>query len=66
MQIIGSVQIVTDVTSVVPTLLSCIALLILYFCCSFACFVLAVRMRWGSFAPAGATTGFALWIPTSL
>ena len=47
MQINGSFQIVTFVTSVIPTFLSCIALLILYFCCSFACFVLAVRLRWG-------------------
>ena len=60
MQIIGSVQIVTDVTSVVPTLLSCIALLILYFCCSFACFVLFVRMCLGCFAPAGATGTLSL------
>ena len=32
MQIIGSGQIVTGVTSVVPTFLNCIALLIFYFC----------------------------------
>ena len=66
MQITRFTKIVIFVTFLDFTFLSCIALLILYFCCSFACFVLAVRMRWGSFAPAGATTGFALWIPTSL
>ena len=66
MQIIGSFQIVTFVTSVVPTFFSCIALLIFSFC-------LALLLLWlysldcaGDFAPAGATTGFALWIPTSL
>ena len=67
MQIIGSFQIVTDVTSVVPTFLSCIALfdfiVLLGFTVTFALFD---RMRWGSFASAEATTGFALWIPTSL
>ena len=48
MQIIGSVQIVTGVTSVVPTFLSCIALLgfllLLGFTVALALFV---RMRWG-------------------
>ena len=66
MQIIGSFQIVTIVTSVGFNLLCCIALLIFPFCFSFAYFALFVRMHLGSFAPAGATTGFALWIPTSL
>ena len=47
MQIIGSGQIVTDVTSVIPTLLSCIALLIFSFCFSFYCFACSVRLRWG-------------------
>ena len=67
MQIIGSFQIVTVVTSVVPTFSGCIALfLIFYFCFAFFGFACFVRMRFGDFAPAGATTGFALWIPTSL
>ena len=48
MQIIGSVQIVTFVTSVVPTFFSCIALfcfiLLLGFTVNLALFV---RMRWG-------------------
>ena len=67
MQIIVSGQIVTVVTSIVPTFFGCIALfdfiILLGFTVNFA---LLVRMRLGSFAPAGATTGFALWIPTSL
>ena len=66
MQIIGSVQIVTDVTSIGSTFLSCIALLgfllLLGFTVNFAWFV---RMRLGCFASAEATTGFALWIPTT-
>ena len=67
MQIIGSVQIVTGVTSVVPTFLSCIALFGLLVLFGFTVtFALFVRMHLGDFAPAGATTGFALWIPTSL
>ena len=48
MQIIGSFQIVTVVTSVVPILFGCIALfdfiVLLGFTVTFAC---AVRMRWG-------------------
>ena len=48
MQIIGSFQIVTGVTSVVPTFLSCIALfcflLLLGFTVAFAC---SVRLRGG-------------------
>ena len=67
MQIIGSFQIVTFVTSVVPTFFSCIALFDLLVLFGFiVTFTLFVRMRLGDFAPAGATTGFALWIPTSL
>ena len=67
MQINGSFQIVTVVTSVVPTFLSCIALFDLFLLLGFtATFVLTVRLRLGSFASAEATTGFALWIPTSL
>ena len=55
MQIIGSVQIVTGVTSVVPTLFGCIALFDLLVLLGFtAAFVCSVRMRWGYFAPAGA------------
>ena len=66
MQIIGSVQIVTIVTSVVPTLFGCIALFDLLVLFGFTVtFAFAVRMRLGDFAPAGATTGFALWIPTT-
>ena len=60
-------NLVTVVTSVVPTFFSCIALLdfllLLGFTVAFAC---SVRMRLGYFASAEATTGFALWIPTSL
>ena len=48
MQINGSIQIVTDVTSVIPTLFGCIALfdfiVLLGFTFTFALFV---RMRWG-------------------
>ena len=48
MQIIGSGQIVTGVTSVIPTFFGCIALfdflLLLGFTVAFALFV---RMRWG-------------------
>ena len=66
MQINGSFQIVTFVTSLEPTFLSCIALFYFLFCFSFYCFVLFFRLRLGSFASAEATTGFALWIPTSL
>ena len=48
MQIIGSGQIVTGVTSVVPTFLSCIALLDLLVLLGFTVnFVLFVRMRGG-------------------
>ena len=67
MQIIGSFQIVTDVTSVVPTFWAALRFLnfivLLGFTVDFAIFV---RMCWGDFASAEATTGFALWIPTSL
>ena len=46
--------------------MSCIALfdfiVLLGFTVNYAC---SVRLRKGSFAPAGATTGFALWIPTT-
>ena len=47
MQINGSFQIVTFVTSLEPTFLSCIALFIFSFCFSFYCFACFVRMRWG-------------------
>ncbi len=47
MQIIGSGQIVTFVTSVVPTFFCCIALFIFSFCFSFYYFACSVRMRWG-------------------
>ena len=48
MQIIGSFQIVTDVTSVVPTFVSCIALLVFLLLLGFtAAVALSVRMRWG-------------------
>ena len=47
MQIIGSFQIVTFVTSVVPTFFAALRFLIFYFCFSFYGFVLAVRMRLG-------------------
>ena len=48
MQIIGSGQIVTLVTSVVPTFLSCIALFDLLVLLGFTVtFALFVRMRWG-------------------
>ena len=48
MQIIGSFQIVTFVTSVIPTFLSCIALFNFIILLGFTVtFVLAVRMRWG-------------------
>ena len=48
MQIIGSIQIVTGVTSVVPTFLSCIALLGLLVLLGFTVnFAFAVRMCWG-------------------
>ena len=48
MQIIGSVQMVTFVTSVVPTFLSCIALLGLLVLLGFTVnFAFAVRMCWG-------------------
>ncbi len=54
MQIIGSGQIVTVVTSVVPNFLSCIALLgfilLLGFTVAFACFV---RMHLGEFRSCG-------------
>ena len=65
MQIIGSGQIVTFVTSVVPTFLNCIALFYFFILLFFFCFALFVRMRLGCFASADATTGFALWIPTT-
>ena len=57
MQIIGSFQIVTDVTSVVPTFLSCIALLFFYFCCSSFCFALLVRLCFGVFRSCGSDHG---------
>ena len=48
MQINGSFQIVTGVTSVVPTFLSCIALFDLLVLLGFTVtFALFVRMRWG-------------------
>ena len=48
MQIIRSIQIVTGVTSVVPTFLSCIALFDLLVLLGFTVtFALFVRMRWG-------------------
>ena len=48
MQIIGSVQIVTDVTSVVPNFFGCIALFDLLVLLGFTVnFALFVRMRWG-------------------
>ena len=48
MQIIGSVQIVTDVTSIGSTFLRCIALLNFIVVLGFTVtFVLFVRMRWG-------------------
>ena len=65
MQIIGSVQIVTLLhLSYQPFELHCAfdLLVLLGFTVNFA---FAVRMCLGSFAPAGATTGFALWIPTT-
>ena len=67
MQINGSGQIVTGVTSVWFNFfeLHCAFdfLLLLGFTVVLALFV---RMRLGYFASAEATTGFALWIPTSL
>ena len=60
MQIKRFTKIVIFVTFLDFTFLSCIALLILYFCCSFACFVLFVRMCLGCFAPAGATGTLSL------
>ncbi len=53
------------VTSVVPTLFGCIALFYFFILLFFFCFALFVRMRLGCFASAEATTGFALWIPTT-
>ena len=55
MQIVRSIQIVTGVTSVVPTFLSCIALFDLLVLLGFTV-ILAwfFRLRLGSFAPAGA------------
>ena len=48
MQIIGSGQIVTGVTSVVPTFFGCIALLDFLLLLGFTVnFVLFVRLRWG-------------------
>ena len=48
MQIIGSFQIVTNVTSVVSTFFSCIALFDLFLLLGFTVnFALFVRMRWG-------------------
>ena len=65
MQINGSFQIVTVVTSVAPTFLA--ALRFLFFIFAFRFLVLLYSLECaGDFAPAGATTGFALWIPTSL
>ena len=65
MQINRFTEIVIFVTSLDFTFFSCIALFIFYFCFSFAYFALFVRMRLGDFASAEATTGFALWIPTT-
>ena len=67
MQINRFIKIVIFVTSLDSNFLSCIALFYLLVLLGFTVpFALIVRLRRGSFAPAGATTGFALWIPTSL
>ena len=66
MQINGSIQIATFVTSVAPTFFGCIALLDLFLLLGFTVTLLALLKCARYFAPAGATTGFALWIPTSL
>ena len=66
MQIIGLFQIVTDVTSVVPTFLAALRFFDLLVLLFFFLFCFIRQNAQGDFAPAGATTGFALWIPTSL
>ena len=53
MQIIGSFQIVTFVTSVIPTLLSCIALLIFSFCLALLLILLSLLECAGVFRSCG-------------
>ncbi len=57
MQIIGSGQIVTVVTSVVPTFLSCIALFIFYFCLTLLLFLLGSLECAGVFRLCGGDHG---------
>ena len=66
MQINRFTKIVIFVTSLGFTFLSCIALLIFYFCLALLLLLLYLLECAGDFASAEATTGFALWIPTSL
>ena len=57
MQIIGSFQIVTDVTSVVPTLFGCIALLIFSFCLALMLLLLCSLECAGGFRLCGGDHG---------
>ncbi len=57
MQIIGSFQIVTFVTSVVPTFFSCIALLIFSFCLALLLFLLYLLECAGGFRSCGSDHG---------
>ena len=57
MQIIGSFQIVTDVTSVVPTLFGCIALLIFSFCLALLLLLLCSLECAGEFRLCGGDHG---------
>ena len=65
MQINRFTKIVIFVTSLGFTFLAALRFFIFSFCFSSFCFALFVRMRLGYFASAEATTGFALWIPTT-
>ena len=57
MQIIGSVKIVTVVTSVVPTFFSCIALLVLFFCLALLLLLLYLLDCAGGFRSCGSDHG---------